>query len=130
MEVFKLNIKISNAIDVPIYEQVKEEIIRLIMNGALAPGDPLPSMRRLAKDLGISIITTKRAYQDLEGAGYVHSIVGKGTYVSAQDTELQRERVLNEIEGHIEAMFKASRTIGLTRDELDEMITVIEEDMK
>lgn len=130
MEVFQLNIKISNTTDVPIYEQVKDEITRLIMSGELNPGDSLPSMRRLAKDLGISIITTKRAYQDLEAAGYVHSVVGKGTYVSAQNTELQRERVLNEIENHIEAMFKASRMIDLSRSELDEMITIIEEDMK
>lgn len=130
MEVLKLNIKISNTMDVPIYEQVKDEIIRLIMSGELGPGDALPSMRRLAKDLGISIITTKRAYQDLEGAGYVHSVVGKGTYVSEQNTELQRERILNEIEGHIEAMLLASRQINLSREELDEMISIIEEDMK
>lgn len=127
---FQLNIKISNTVDVPIYEQVKDEIIRLIMSGELSPGDNLPSMRRLAKDLSISIITTKRAYQDLENAGYVHSIVGKGTYVSAQNTELQRERVLNEIENHIEEILKASRMIDLSRSELDEMITIIEEDMK
>lgn len=127
---FKLNIKISNTIDVPIYEQVKDEIIRLIMNGELNPGDPLLSMRQLAKELGISIITTKRAYRDLETAGYVHSVVGKGTYVSEQNTELQKERVLNEIEGHIEAMLKASYKINLSRTELDEIISMIEEDLK
>ncbi len=127
---FQLNIKISNAIDVPIYEQVKDEIIRLIMNGELMPGDSLLSMRQLAKELGISIITTKRAYRDLEAAGYVHSVVGKGTYVSEQNTELQKERILNEIEGHIEEMLKASYKINLTREELDEMISMIGEDLK
>ncbi len=130
MEVFQLNIKISNTIDVPIYAQVKDEIIRLIMNGELNPGDSLLSMRQLAKELGISIITTKRAYRDLETAGYVHSVVGKGTYVSEQNSELQRERVLTEIEDYIEAMLKASYKINLSRTELDDMISIIEEDLK
>ncbi|WP_462421217.1 GntR family transcriptional regulator [Salinicoccus sp. Marseille-QA3877] len=127
---FQLNIKISNTIDVPIYAQVKDEIIRLIMNGELNPGDSLLSMRQLAKELGISIITTKRAYRDLETAGYVHSVVGKGTYVSEQNSELQRERVLTEIEDYIEAMLKASYKINLSRTELDDMISIIEEDLK
>lgn len=127
---FQLNIKISNTIDVPIYEQVKDEIIRLIMKGELNPGDSLLSMRQLAKELGISIITTKRAYRDLETAGYVHSVVGKGTYVSEQNSELQRERVLTEIEDYIEAMLKASYKINLSRTELDDMISIIEEDLK
>lgn len=126
----QLNIKISNTIDIPIYEQVKEEIIRLIMNGELNPGDSLLSMRQLAKELGISIITTKRAYRDLETAGYVHSVVGKGTYVSEQNSELQRERVLTEIEGYIEAMLKASHKINLSIAELEDMISVIGEDLK
>ncbi len=130
MEVSQLNIKISNTIDVPIYAQVKDEIIRLIMNGELNPGDSLLSMRQLAKELGISIITTKRAYRDLETAGYVHSVVGKGTYVSEQNSELQRERVLTEIEDYIEAMLKASYKINLSRTELDDMISIIEEDLK
>lgn len=127
---FQLNIKISNTIDVPIYAQVKDEIIRLIMNGELNPGDSLLSMRQLAKELGISIITTKRAYRDLETAGYVHSVVGKGTYVSEQNSELQRERVLKEIEDYIKAMLKASYKINLSRTELDDMISIIEEDLK
>lgn len=125
-----MNIKISNTIDVPIYEQVKDEIIRLIMNGELNPGDSLLSMRQLAKELGISIITTKRAYQDLEAAGYVHSVVGKGTYVSEQNNELQRERILTEIEDYIEAILKASYKINLSRTELDNMISIIEEDLR
>ena len=125
-----MDIKLSNRSDVPIYEQLKNEIIRLIMTGALRPGDPLLSMRRLAKELSISIITTKRAYQDLEAAGYVYSVVGKGTYVSEQNSELQRERVLTEIEDYIEAMLKASYKINLSRTELDDMISIIEEDMK
>ena len=125
-----MDIKLSNRSDVPIYEQLKNEIIRLIMTGALRPGDPLLSMRRLAKELSISIITTKRAYQDLEAAGYVYSVVGKGTYVSEQNSELQRERVLTEIEDYIEAMLKASYKINLSRTELDDMISIIEEDLK
>src|SRR5690625_2045808 len=118
---FKLNIKISNTLDGPIDEQVKDEIIRLIMSGELDSGDALPSMRRLAKDLGSSIITTKRAHQDLEGAGYADSVGGQGTYVTDQTTEHKKERIEHEIEGHSEAMLLASRQNNLSRAELDEM---------
>lgn len=123
-----LDIKISNSVDTPIYEQLKNEIIRLIMNGELKPGDTLISMRQLAKNLKISIITTKRAYQDLEREGYVYSVVGKGTFVSEQNAAIQKERVLLSIEKNIEDLLQTAHQVGLSADELIEMIRTIEED--
>lgn len=125
-----LNIQISNNTDVPIYEQLKNEIIRLIMTGEVKPGDSLMSMRALAKELKISIITTKRAYQDLEQEGYVYSLVGKGTFVSEQNANIQKERVLLEIEKSIEELLKTAHQIDLSTDELIDMIHVIEEDKR
>ncbi|TVT29449.1 GntR family transcriptional regulator [Salinicoccus cyprini] len=125
-----MNIRISNQSDIPIYEQLKGEIIRLIMNGELRPGDPLLSMRSLAKELSISIITTKRAYQDLEASGYVYSVVGKGTFVSEQNAENRREQVLVEIEKKIQDLLKTARQIDLSVEELAEMIKVMEDEDK
>ncbi|WP_342389347.1 GntR family transcriptional regulator [Salinicoccus bachuensis] len=124
----RLDIKISNQSEVPIYEQLKNEIIHLIMTGALRPGDPLLSMRRLAKELSISIITTKRAYQDLEAAGYVYSVVGKGTFVSEQNNENRREQILVEIEKKLEDLLSTAKKIDLSTRELVEMMKVMEED--
>jgi GntR family transcriptional regulator len=98
------------------------------MTGALRPGDPLLSMRRLAKELSISIITTKRAYQDLEAAGYVYSVVGKGTYVSEQNNENKREQLLIEVEKKLEELLSTAKKIDLSIDELVEMMKVMEED--
>lgn len=123
-----MDIRISNQSEVPIYEQLKNEIIRLIMTGALRPGDPLLSMRRLAKELSISIITTKRAYQDLEAAGYVYSVVGKGTFVSEQNNENRREQILVEIEKTLEELLSTAKKIDLSTEELVEMMKVMEED--
>jgi len=125
-----VNIQISNNTDTPIYEQLKNEIIRAIMTGEVQPGEALMSMRALAKELKISIITTKRAYQDLEQEGYVYSIVGKGTFVSEQNASVQRERVLLEIEKNIEELLKTAHQIDLSTEELADMIHVIEEDKK
>lgn len=125
-----MNIQISNNTDTPIYEQLKNEIIRAIMTGEVQPGEALMSMRALAKELKISIITTKRAYQDLEQEGYVYSIVGKGTFVSEQNASVQRERVLLEIEKNIEELLKTAHQIDLSTEELADMIHVIEEDKK
>ncbi|AKG74615.1 GntR family transcriptional regulator [Salinicoccus halodurans] len=125
-----MNIQISNNTDIPIYEQLKNEIIRSIMTGEIKPGDSLMSMRALAKELKISIITTKRAYQDLEQEGYVYSVVGKGTFVSEQNASIQKERVLLQIEKNIEELLKTAHQIGLPTEELIDMIHVIEEDTR
>lgn len=125
-----MNIQISNNTDAPIYEQLKNEIIRSIMTGEIKPGDSLMSMRALAKELKISIITTKRAYQDLEQDGYVYSVVGKGTFVSEQNPNIQKERILLEIEKNIEALLQTAHQIDLSTDELIDMIHVIKEDTR
>ncbi len=125
-----MNIQISNNTDTPIYEQLKNEIIRAIMTGEVQPGEALMSMRALAKELKISIITTKRAYQDLEQEGYVYSVVGKGTFVSEQNANIQRERVLLEIEKNIEGLLKTAHQIDLSTEELIDMIHIIEEDKR
>lgn len=125
-----MNIQISNNTDTPIYEQLKNEIIRAIMTGEVKPGDSLMSMRALAKELKISIITTKRAYQDLEQEGYVYSVVGKGTFVSEQNASIQKERVLLDIEKNIEELLKTAHQIDLPTEELIDMIHVIGEDMR
>lgn len=125
-----MNIQISNNTDIPIYEQLKNEIIRSIMTGEIKPGDSLMSMRALAKELKISIITTKRAYQDLEQEGYVYSVVGKGTFVSEQNASIQKERVLLQIEKNIEELLKTAHQIDLSTEELIDMIHVIEEDTR
>ncbi|GAA3722460.1 GntR family transcriptional regulator [Salinicoccus jeotgali] len=121
-----LDIKISNQGDVPIYEQLKNEIIRHIITGTLKPGEPLLSMRALAKELSISIITTKRAYQDLEASGYVYSVVGKGTFVKEQDNESRREQILIEVEKKLKDLISTANKIELSTEELMEMMKVME----
>ena len=94
-----MDIIISNSSGRPIYEQITSQIKGLIMNGTLKPGDPLPSMRLLAKELRISVITTKRAYEDLERDGFITTIVGKGSFVQEADQEFVREERLKAVEG-------------------------------
>ena len=86
-----MNIIISNSSDKPIYEQITDQIKNMVMSGQLKEGMPLPSMRTLAKDLRISVITTKRAYEELERDGFIATMVGKGSFVKAADTRLVRE---------------------------------------
>ena len=93
-----MNIIFSNSGDRPIYEQITAQIKAMIMNGQLKEGDALPSMRTLAKELRISVITTKRAYEDLERDGFITTVVGKGSFVKAADTSLVREERLKQIE--------------------------------
>ncbi|EFG88992.1 transcriptional regulator, GntR family [Clostridium carboxidivorans P7] len=87
-----MNIIISNSVGEPIYEQITKQIKNLIFNGALCEGDSLPSIRNLAQELKISVITTKRAYEELERDGFIETIPGKGSYVASQNKELLREK--------------------------------------
>ena len=98
------------------------------MTGALAAGDALPSMRLLAKELRISVITTKRAYEELERDGYIYTVAGKGCFVSEQDLELQKEAGLREIEEHLQAAVDLGRQCGLTLEDLDNMLRVLSEE--
>jgi len=113
-----LKIIISNNAGIPIYEQIKKQVIDAIHMGEIKENDPLPSMRQLAKDLKISLITTMRAYNDLEAEGYVVSVQGKGCYVKAQDRELIREKMLYTIEQHLGEAITTAKLAGIDKDEL------------
>lgn len=119
-----MNIIISNSSGQPIYEQIMTQIKNLIISGELKEGDALPSMRLLAKELRISVITTKRAYDELEREGFIISITGKGSFVAAKNVNLIREQQLREIEDYMHKIVEKSITCGLTLDELIEMLTL------
>ena len=124
-----MDIIISNSSGRPIYEQITSQIKGLIMNGTLKPGDPLPSMRLLAKELRISVITTKRAYEDLERDGFITTIVGKGSFVQEADQEFVREERLKAVEGHLQAAVDAARQCGMEEQEVIEILKVLFEEM-
>ena len=96
-----MNLIITNSSDVPIYQQIKNQIINSIGNNELKANDMLPSIRNLAKDLRISILTVKKAYDELEQEAYIRTVQGKGTFVTPRNNELIREKQLSIIEGHI-----------------------------
>ena len=120
-----MEIIISNSSGKPIYEQITAQIKALIMNGSLNPGDPLPSMRLLAKELRISVITTKRAYEDLERDGFITTVVGKGSFVRAADIRLVREEKLKQIEDLLSRAIFLARQSAIGREEIEEMIEII-----
>lgn len=120
-----MDIVISNASGEPIYGQIYNQIKSCIISGELCEGDLLPSIRVLAKDLRISVITTKRAYDELEKDGFVHTVAGKGCYVAQKDTELIREGNLKKIEEHMREIILLAPSCNLSDDELTEMFRVI-----
>lgn len=125
-----MNVILSNTAGVPIYEQIKEQIKAAIINGEIEEGEPLPSIRQLARDLKISVITTTRAYNDLEQEGFVISVQGKGCYVQPQNTELIQEQKLREIEEHLSAAITSAKMIKLSNGQLKQMLAVmLKEDM-
>ena len=109
-----MDIIISNTSGAPIYEQIEVQIREMILRGELKAGDALPSMRTLAKDLRISMITTKRAYEELERDGFIESFTGRGSFVKAQNKELLRERVLAETEEYFAKGIQIDLDAGLT----------------
>ncbi len=123
-----MNIIITNSAGVPIYEQISDQIKAMIMNGTLKEGDALPSMRNLAQDLRVSVITTKRAYEILEAEGMIESFTGRGSFIAAQDPELLREQNLREIEKHLSAAVDIARKSGISTDEVQEMLTILLEE--
>lgn len=120
-----MDIIISNSSDRPIYEQITNQIKGLVMSGALKEGDPLPSMRTLAKELRISVITTKRAYEDLERDGFISTVVGKGSFVKAADTRLVREEKLKQIEELLSRAILLARQSAIGREEIEEIIDIL-----
>ena len=123
-----MNILISNQDPRPIYEQVGEAIRAAIISGELGPGEALPSIRGLAKDLRISVITTKRAFEDLEREGYIATVPGKGSFVAEASVALLRERRLSQIEEHLRAALDLGRSCGLDGAEVQKMLRILSEE--
>ena len=121
-------ILIDNRSGAPIYDQIFTQIKGHILSGELKPDGALPSIRALAKDLRISVITTKRAYDELERAGFIYTIPGKGSFVCAKNTELMREEHLKRIEEHMTAVRSLAQLTGLSREEVQEMWSLMWEE--
>ncbi len=125
-----MDILIDNKSAAPIYEQIFSQIRGHILSGILKEDTLLPSIRSLAKDLRISFITTKRAYEELEKAGYIYTVPGKGCYVAKRNRELIREENLKKMEALLEEMGRLAQETGLTRRELEDMIELTLEDLR
>ena len=123
-----MDIIISNSSGKPIYEQITSQIKQKIMQGELKEGDALPSMRLLAKDLHISVITTKRVYEDLERDGFITTVVGKGSFVASTDSEFLREEQLRTAEAHLTQAVRAARLGGIDIEELVEVLRMLYEE--
>ena len=123
-----MTILIDNRSGLPIYEQIVTQIREQILSGELGPDAALPSIRALAKDLKISFITTKRAYEELEQEGFLYTVAGKGCFVAAKNTELLREENLSRIEEHLAEIRRLAALCGLTKRELREMLDILEEE--
>ena len=116
-----MQLYIDNRSGAPIYDQIYSQIKDAILSGQVTEGEALPSIRALAKDLRISVITTKRAYDDLESEGFIYTLPGKGCFVAERSTELLREENLKKIEGHMQEVRRLASACRLTENELDEM---------
>ena len=123
-----MKILLQNNSNQPIYEQIKEQIKANILQGKVEPGTPLPSMRELASDLGVSLITTKRAYVDLEQEQFVTSIRGKGTFVKEQDASIMKEKQFIVIEDLAKEPTKQAKLRGMDLKEINEIISLIYEE--
>ena len=123
-----MDIIISNSSGVPIYEQIEEQIKSQIMSGDLIEGDSLPSMRVLAKELKISIITTKRAYEDLEREGFIYTVVGRGSFVKGIDGDLMKENMMFAVQEILENAVDKAIFGKISQDDLHEMIRLLYEE--
>ena len=119
---------IRNNADRPIYDQIASQIKERIISGALVPGEALPSIRALAKDLKISVITTKRAYDELEAGGFLYTVAGKGCFVAEKDLSLIRAQQRRELEGHLSAAAALAKSCGVSAQELTNMLSVLLEE--
>lgn len=124
-EVMTLEITINNSRGQPIYDQIYTQIKGHIISGQLQTGEMLPSIRSLAKDLRISVITTKRAYEELEREGFIYTVTGKGCFVAEKNMDLIREDHLKKIEEHMEEIAKLASTCNLSHDDLIEMFKIL-----
>lgn len=124
-----MNIIISNSSAVPLYEQIQNQIKSQILSGDLSSEELLPSIRSLAKELKVSIITTKRAYEELEKEGYIITVAGKGSYVCSQSTERLKEVALFEMESKLEEIILVAKKMGIAQGEFIEIIKSIYEEV-
>lgn len=122
-----MNIIISNSSNKPIYEQIKEQIKNKIVSNELKTGEQLPSIRNLARDLRISVITTKNAYEELEREGYVETIPGKGVYVANKNTELIREEQLQKIEDLMDTAVSIAKISNISKEEIESILDILYE---
>ena len=120
-----MEIHISNSSGIPIYEQSVTQIKNLILNGALQDGEALPSMRLLAKELRISVITTKRAYEELEREGFLCTVVGKGSFVAAKNPDLLREQQRRIVEDSLAKAVESAKNYGISLEELQESLLIL-----
>lgn len=123
-----MDIIITNNSDYPIYAQIKDQIKAMILNGELKEGDALPSMRLLSKELRISIITTKRAYEELEREGYIESYTGKGSFVKGINRARVKETVLYEIEALFDEILEKAELAGISMSELEQIMHTLQEE--
>ncbi len=123
-----MQIIISNSSDVPIYEQIKEAIKGEILSGELVGGDALPSIRTLAKDLRISNITTKRAYEELEKDGFIVAVASKGYFVKEKSENYLKEEILTKIESNLESAVSIANTYNISKKEVENMLDTIYEE--
>ena len=122
-----MDIVISNASDLPIYEQISTQIKALIMNGTLKEGEMLPSIRVIAKELKVSVITTKRAYADLERDGFIEVVQGRGSFVSSRNLDFIREEQLRNAEMHLQKAVEIAQIGNISLEDLTEMLALIYE---
>lgn len=125
-----MNILIDNKSGAPIYDQIYSQIKSQIISGALTEGEMLPSIRGLAKDLRISFITTKRAYEELEKDGFLYTLPGKGCYVAPKNVELLREETLKKIEEHMDEIVRLAASCNLSNQDIMDMLTFSLEEQK
>lgn len=123
-----MTIVIQNTSDLPIYEQIAQQIKQQILSGALHEGDALPSIRSLAKELRISVITTKRAYEELERDGFLYTVAGKGSFVAAQNLSLIKEEYLKRIEEHLQEVVDLAAICELSIDDIITMLHTLSEE--
>ena len=123
-----MQLYIDNRSGAPIYDQIYSQIKDAILSGQVTEGEALPSIRALAKDLRISVITTKRAYDELESEGFIYTLPGKGCFVAERSTELLREENLRKIESHMQEIRRLANACRLTEQELDDMWRLQEEE--
>jgi GntR family transcriptional regulator len=123
-----MNILISNSSDKPIYEQITSQMKQMIISGELEAGSLLPSMRTLAKELRISVITTKRAYEDLERDGFIYTVIGKGSFIAEKNMEFVREEQLRIVEEYLGKAVAGARAGGISLEEVQEMVKLIFEE--